>query len=157
MMIAKSKHAWILGGMALVATAWFALERPEYMKGVSYHATNNIVLDNGSEVLAEARLIVGDTLNFSLLDKSGADESLASVAAKVEEENSHRLTVKIEKTSNSSTSSFAELSSVPDVLFGREYALAEGATLHFEFFPVPGNKAICYYTKEYDQVLCLNR
>lgn len=157
MNLAKFKHAYILGGLALTALAWAALDRPEYMRGVSYHGVNNVALNDGSVIRAETRLIIGDTLNFSLLDNAGAENSSASLVAEILHSSKRHLTIKVENVTNKTTASPAELSDTPDFFFGREYGLAKGATIHLEFLPVPGNKAICYYTKELDHIMCLNR
>lgn len=157
MNLAKFKHAYALGGLALVALTWVALDRPEYMKGVSYHGINSILLNDGSVIRAESRLIIGDTLNFSLLDNAGAGNSSASLVAEILNSTKRHLTVKVENASNKTTASPAELSDTPDFFFGREYGLAKGATIHIEFLPVSDDKVICYYTKELDHIMCLNR
>jgi hypothetical protein len=157
MNIARFKHLFILSGMALLAVAGIVFDRPAYTKGVSYHGTNNIFLNSGEVIHSEERLIIGDTLNLAVIEKSAANLNYTSLSARAVSFGRTSLELEIQQAQSSRSNPLSGLSEVPDVFFGRQYGLATGAALHLEFLPTQVENTICYHTQELDYVRCLSR
>ncbi|WP_044870451.1 hypothetical protein [Pseudomonas sp. LFM046] len=157
MKLGRVKHGFILGGLALLAVAGLVFERPAYTRGVSYHGANTILLNDGTPIRSEERLIIGDVLSLAAMERVGSEVNYASLSADVVDFGARSLDVRLQKAKTSRSSPLERLSEIPDVFFGRQYGLATGATLRLEFLPVPDSKVICYYAREIDNVRCLNR
>ncbi|MDH4580556.1 hypothetical protein E8F20_01555 [Pseudomonas sp. BN415] len=157
MKLRRYTHAFILGGLALLAIAGLVLDRPAYTRGVSYHGASAIVLNDGTRISLEERLIIGDVMSFAAMERVAGEVSYASLVADVVHFGPRSLDVRLQKAQTSRAKPMARMSEIPDVLLGRQYGLAIGATLRLEFLPVADDKVICYYAREIDNVRCLNR
>lgn len=157
MMLHRYKHAFILGGLALLALAGLASDPAVYSQGVSYHGANRILLNDGTLIRSEERVIISDVLSFAAMERVGAEVNYASLLADVEHVGPRSLELRLQKAQTSRARPMQELGEIPDVFFGRQYGLATGAKLRLEFLPVSDDGVICYYAREIDNVRCLNR
>ncbi|QEY62018.1 hypothetical protein FXN65_08030 [Metapseudomonas lalkuanensis] len=157
MMLRRYKHAFILGGLALLAVAGLLIDHAAYSRGVSYHGANRIVLNDGTLIRSEERVIIGDVLSFAAMERVGSEVNYASLLADVVHVGPRSLELELQKAQTSRAKPMQQLSEIPDVFFGRQYGLATGATLRLEFLPVSDDRVICYYAREIDNVRCLNR
>lgn len=158
MSLGRYKHGFILGGLALLAIAGLLFDNPTYTRGVSYHGSNLIVLNNGSQLRSEERLIIGDDLvSVAAMERLGVDVNYASLEAEVVAAGARHIDARLLKARTSRARPLELMSEIPDVFFGRQYGLASGAMLRLEFLPVPSDRVICYYAREVDNVRCLNR
>lgn len=138
MSIAHFKHLFILSTLALLALGGIVFDRPVYTEGVSYHGANVIFLNGGQVIRVEERLIIGDTLSIAMMEKAQSNVSYASLVARTVSSGRRSLEVEIQETKSTRTHPTAELSEVPDVIFGRQYSLVKGAPLNLEFLPTRG-------------------
>lgn len=156
MMLRRYKHAFILGGLALLAVAGLMVDRAAYRLGVSYHGSSAIVLNDGARIRLEERLIIGDVTSFAAMERVGPEVNFASLVADVVHFGPRSIDIRLQKAQTSRARPMERMSEIPDVMFGRQYGLATGATLRLEFLPAPDG-AICYYAREIDNFRCLNR
>lgn len=147
----------MLVGLALLALAGLLYDDPAYTRGVSYHGTNTIVLNDGVQLRSEERLIIGDVLSLAAMERAGADVNYGSLDAQVVTTGPRHIEARLLQARTSRSRPLERLREVPDVLFNRQYGLATGAMLRLEFLPVPQANVICYYAREIDSVRCLNR
>ncbi len=156
MILRRYKHAFILGGLALLAVAGLVFDRPAYRLGVSYHGTSDIVLNDGARIRLEERLIIGEKMSFAAMERVASEVNYASLVADVLHFGPRSIDVRLQKAQTSRARPMERMSEIPDVMFGRQYGLATGATMRLEFLPAPEG-AICYYAREIDNFRCLNR
>ncbi len=157
MTLSRFKHALILGGLALLAVAGLVIDRPAYTRGVSYHGANNILLNDGTLIRSEERIIIGDVFSFAAMERVASEVNYGSLVAEVVDSGPRNLELRLQKANTSRARPMERLSEIPDVFFGRQYGLATGALLRLEFLPVPDSGVICYYAREIDNLRCLSR